>query len=219
MACYDYRSHISDRKASEARRSMSGSDLNKVDEILEELIGLDRSERARFLDNAGLRDEVRREVEQLLSFEEDAADSFNLAAIQFSKDFFDPDSGRAIGQIVDVYRITGELGTGGMGAVFLAERQDGKLDQKVALKLLKRELNTAALRARFGKEREILASLEHPSIARLLNAGTSEDGIPYLAIDYVDGMPIDQYGDRNSLDLEERLKMFVGICRAVTCSP
>lgn len=215
MACYDYRSHISDRKASEARRSMSGSDLNKVGEILEELIGLDRSERARFLDNADLRDEVRREVEQLLSFEEDAADSFNLAAIQFSKDFFDADSGRAIGQIVDVYRITGELGTGGMGAVFLAERQDGKLDQKVALKLLKRELNTAALRARFGKEREILASLEHPSIGRLLNAGTSEDGIPYLAIEYVDGMPMDEYCNRNSLGLEERLKMFVGICRAV----
>ncbi|QQS42818.1 MAG: serine/threonine protein kinase [Acidobacteriota bacterium] len=190
-------------------------DHNRVNEVLEEVLELDPSERRAFLSSAGLSSEVRQEVEQLLSFEEEAAASFNLAAIEFSHDFLESDNGAPVGQLIDVYKITGELGSGGMGAVFLAERTDGKLEQKVALKLLKRELNTSALRARFRQEREILASLEHPSIARLLNAGTTDEGIPFLAMEYVDGLPIDEFCDRHSLGLNERLEMFIKVCEAV----
>ncbi|MCO6509405.1 MAG: serine/threonine protein kinase [Aridibacter famidurans] len=190
-------------------------DHNRVNEILEEVLELDPSERRAFLSSAGLSSEVRREVEQLLTFEEEAAASFNLNAVEFSHDFLEPDSAVPIGQLIDVFKIKSELGSGGMGAVFLAERTDGELEQEVALKLLKREHNTAALRARFRKEREILASLEHPSIARLLNAGTTEDGIPFLTMEYVDGLPIDEYCDRHSLGLKERLEMFIRVCEAV----
>ncbi|HUF02543.1 MAG TPA: serine/threonine-protein kinase [Aridibacter sp.] len=194
---------------------MSRIDRNRENEILEEVLELEPSELKEYLAGAGLSGEMRKEVEQLLSFEEEAASSCNLAAIEFSHDFLDAHDGVSFGQLIDVYRITGELGSGGMGAVFLAERTVCNPEQKVALKLLKRELNTAALRARFGQEREILASLEHPSIARLRSAGTSEDGIPFLAIEYVNGLPIDEYCDRHSLNLNERLEMFVKVCEAV----
>ncbi|MCO6509539.1 MAG: protein kinase [Aridibacter famidurans] len=194
---------------------MPDIDRNRVNEILEEVLEIEPSEREDFLSNAGLSREVLKEVELLLSLEEEAASSLNLAAIRYSHDFLDAADEVPVGQVIDVYRITGELGSGGMGAVFLAERTDGNLEQKVALKLLKRELNTAALRARFSKEREILASLEHPSIARLLNAGTTEDGIPFLAMEYVDGLPIDEFCDRHSLGLNERLEMFIKVCEAV----
>ncbi len=194
---------------------MAEINLNKVDEILEHLVGLSPSERERFLANSSIKQEVKNEVRDLLGREAEAAASFDLTALDFSCDFFEPDSGNAIGQSVDIYKITRELGSGGMGAVFLAERQDGKLEQTVALKLLKRELNTASLRTRFRIEREILGSLEHPSIARLLNAGTSDDGIPFLAIEFVDGVPIDEFCDTHSLPLEERLKLFITVCDAV----
>ena len=102
-----------------------------------------------------------------------------------------------------------------MGAVYLAKRTDGKFEQKVALKLLKREMNTAAFRRRFQQEREILASLEHPNIARLLDAGTTDDKIPYLAMEYVEGLPIDDYCNKNNLDLNQRLDLFRKVCAAV----
>lgn len=194
---------------------MTEIDRHKLNEVLEEVLDLEASERKEYFANAGLSSEMQKEVEQLLSFEEEAASAFNLAAIEFSHDFLDTADGVPVGQMIDVYRITGELGSGGMGSVFLAERTDGNLEQKVALKLLKRELNTAALRARFKQEREILASLEHPSIARLLNAGSTADGIPFLAMEYVDGLPIDEYCDRHSLNLNDRLEIFRTVCDAV----
>ncbi|REJ79316.1 MAG: serine/threonine protein kinase [Acidobacteria bacterium] len=190
-------------------------DRNKVNEILERVLEMEPAMRQEFLSGPGISKEIADEVENLLSFEDEAESSFNLAAIEYSRDFLESGNGVPVGQVVDVYRITGELGSGGMGSVFLAERIDGRFEQKVALKLLKRELNTSALRARFQQEREILASLEHPGIARLLNAGTSEDGIPFLAMEYVDGLPIDEYCDLNSLDLDKRLDMFTMVCDAV----
>lgn len=102
-----------------------------------------------------------------------------------------------------------------MGAVFLAIRTDGKFEQKVALKLLKREMNTANLRRRFEQERTILASLEHPNIARLLDAGTTDDGIPFLVMEYVEGVPIDDFCNVNNFDLSQRLDLFRKICAAV----
>src|SRR5690606_3073251 len=120
-----------------------------------------------------------------------------------------------IGQMVGAYEIVRELGIGGMGSVYLAERRDGKFNQRVALKLLRREMNTAALRRRFEHEREILASLEHPNIARLLDAGTTADKIPFLAMEYVEGLPIDIYCRKHDLTLAERLGLFREVCAAV----
>ena len=128
----------------------------------------------------------------------------------FSAEFFDEadETDVLINQKIGNYKIVGELGRGGMGAVYLAERDDGKFEQKVAVKLLKRELNTADIRRRFRRERQILAALAHPNIARLLDAGTTADGLPFLVMEYVEGVPIDDFCEREQLDLNQRLELF-----------
>lgn len=196
---------------------MQAENWKKVKKLLNEVLQLETSEREKFLDNSNLSDEIRAEVESLLAFETEAQNMMFLSAVEFSKDFFDEEETKNVltGQQIGVYKIVSELGYGGMGAVYLAERADGKFQQKVALKLLKREMNTAALRRRFQHEREILASLEHPNIARLLDAGTTEDKIPFLAMEYVEGLPIDDYCNEHNLDLNARLDLFRKVCLAV----
>jgi non-specific serine/threonine protein kinase/serine/threonine-protein kinase len=113
------------------------------------------------------------------------------------------------------WRIEGEIGRGGMGTVYRARRDDGAFMQTVAIKLISTDLASAAMRRRFDGERHILASLEHPNIARLLDAGTTADGAPYLALEYVAGEPVDAYCNTRALNLEQRLAMFRQICGAV----
>ncbi len=190
----------------------------KVKELLDEVLNLEASEREKILHNSEIDNEIREEVRSLLAFEEDSENLIKLSAVEFSKGFFDDENDTEnvlIGQTIGAYKIISELGYGGMGAVYLAERADGNFSQRVALKLLKREMNTAALRRRFEQERNILASLEHPNIARLLNAGTTEDKIPYIAMEYVEGLPIDDYCNKNKLDLDQRLDLFREVCQAV----
>ena len=195
---------------------METENWKNIKDVLLDALNLRDFERREFLDKADITPEVRAEVESLLAFEEESEDLMHLSAVEFSKDFFDDDNQNTlIGQQIGVYKIIGELGYGGMGAVYLAERTDGKFKQKVALKLLKREMNTAALRRRFQREREILASLEHPNIARLLDAGASDDKIPFIAMEYVEGLPIDEFCNINQLDLNSRLDLFRKVCSTV----
>ncbi|MFZ1699771.1 MAG: serine/threonine-protein kinase [Pyrinomonadaceae bacterium] len=193
---------------------MRSDDWKKITKLLSEALALDTAKRPEFIANCGLTDELRSELESLLALQDESASFMSVAASGFSKDFF-PDDDAIIGQQIGAYRILREIGLGGMGAVYLAERNDGKFEQRVALKLLKREMNTSALRRRFQHEREILASLEHPNIARLLDAGTSEEKIPYIAMEYVDGLPIDEYCDSQDLGLNARLELFQHVCAAV----
>ncbi|HEY0458382.1 MAG TPA: tetratricopeptide repeat protein [Pyrinomonadaceae bacterium] len=195
---------------------MQSENWKKVKELLDEVLSREASERRPFLENCGAGIEILSEVESLLAFEEESEDLMRLSAVEFSRDFFDEDADNLlIGQTVGNYKIVRELGQGGMGAVYLAERADGKFAQRAALKLLKREMNTAALRRRFQHEREILASLEHPNIARLLDAGTTDDKIPFLAMEYVEGLPLDEYCSNHKLDLNQRLDLFRKVSAAV----
>lgn len=196
---------------------MQNENWEKVKELLEDVLELDISKRRDFLDNSGINKEIRAEIESLIAFETEAENLMNLSAIEFSKDFFAEEEApnALLGQNIGVYRIIREIGYGGMGAVYLAERNDGKFEQNVALKMLKREMNTAAIRRRFQQEREILASLEHPNIARLLDAGATDDNTPYLAMEYIEGLPIDDYCHKHNLDLGERLDLFRQVCGAV----
>lgn len=123
----------------------------------------------------------------------------------------DPMRGRRIGP----WRIIERLGRGGMGDVYRVERADGQFEQVAALKLLRRGLDTDDILDRFAAERQILATLTHPNIARLLDGGATEDGRPYLVLEYVEGDPITEYCDAESLGIEERLRLFVTACRAV----
>ncbi len=189
-----------------------------VKELLWEVLEIEPAKRREFLDNAGTSAEIRAEVESLLSFEAVSADFMSLAITDFSKDF-EPDIEAAenslIGQEIGVYEIVGELGFGGMGAVYLAERTDGKFSQRVAVKMLKREFNVEKIRRTFKREKEILSKLNHPNIARLLDAGTTDDGVPYLVMEFIEGLPIDGFCENKNLSLNSRLKLFNKVCEAV----
>ena len=117
--------------------------------------------------------------------------------------------------IVGPYRLVREIGWGGMGSVWLAERNDGLLNRPVALKLPHRAWRHARLAERMAREREILASLNHPNIATLYDAGIAADGQPFLALEYVQGEPIDEYCRTRSLPLRARLELFLQVTRAV----
>ena len=119
------------------------------------------------------------------------------------------------GATVGRYRLIESIGRGGMGTVWLAERADGQFEQQVALKLVKRGMDTDEILDRFLRERQILARLEHPGIARLLDGGVSEDDRPYFVMEYVAGEPITEHCDRRRLPIEARLRLFVDACRAV----
>ncbi len=119
------------------------------------------------------------------------------------------------GQRVGRYRLCGRLGEGGMGEVFLAERDDGVFEKRVAVKVVRTGLLSSASVARFAEERRVLARLDHPGIARLLDGGSTEDGAPYLVMELVEGEPIDLWCDARGLGVEPRLELFRSVCAAV----
>jgi non-specific serine/threonine protein kinase/serine/threonine-protein kinase len=116
---------------------------------------------------------------------------------------------------VGPYRLVRELGHGGMGTVYLAVRDDDAFHKRVALKILKRGMDTDAIVRRFRTERQILAGLDHPNIARLLDGGSTADGLPYLVMEYVDGAPLVEYAEARQLDTAARLDIFLAVCAAV----
>jgi len=122
------------------------------------------------------------------------------------------------GSIFGAYRVLREIGRGGMGAVYLAERADGTYDQRVAIKLLQQSISSPEMEKRFRSERQILASLNHPGVARLLDGGVTPTGLHYLVLEFVEGEPVDRYCDENHLDLRERLRLFLKIAEAVQAS-
>ncbi len=180
---------------------MSSQEIERrVLRILDEVIELSPGKRRRFLDqNCGGDSLVRRRVESLLV----AEDSKLLA------------QPAGLG-LIGPYQLICLLGRGGMGEVYKAERKDlGKL---VALKLVRRGLDNDEIVRRFNSERKILANLDHPYIARLFDGGTTEDGRPYLVMEYVEGKFLDKYCDHEKLSIRRRLELFVKICSAVELS-
>jgi eukaryotic-like serine/threonine-protein kinase len=119
------------------------------------------------------------------------------------------------GKRVGVYELKREIGRGGMGAVYLAERADGEFRQTVAVKLIKRGMDTDAVLKRFRRERQITAALDHPNIAYFLAGGSTEDGLPYFVMEYIEGKPLYRFFKENESDITERLKVFRQICEAV----
>src|SRR4051795_10783727 len=116
---------------------------------------------------------------------------------------------------IGAYLVVRELGRGGMGTVYLASRADGQFEKEVAIKVLKRGTDTDEVLRRFAAERHILARLDHPNIAHLLDAGTTDDGLPYFVMEYVAGAPITRFVREHQLSIAERLAIFLKVCAAV----
>src|SRR5437762_4030386 len=120
-----------------------------------------------------------------------------------------------IGERIGAYAIIRELGRGGMGAVYLGERADGQFQKLVAIKILKRGTDTDEVLRRFRNERQILANLDHSNITRLLDAGSTGDGLPYFVMEFIEGTPITRFVQQENLDLGSLLKLFLKVCSAV----
>lgn len=179
--------------------------------LLDELIELEPEHRPRRLAEIRDRDaSLGEELERLLALEDGRPDFLAESVVDAAA--FAPQPGQSVGP----YKLERLLGEGGMGQVWLATRADGLYQRRVAVKLLRPGLGDAGLRQRFTRERQILARLGHAHIARLLDAGVSSDGQPYLALDYVQGEPITTYAANLDLPVEERLKLFLQVCAAVS---
>ncbi len=175
----------------------------KINEIFNDAADLSLAERSVFLDQNCETDEIRKEVEKLLQAEDSADNFLETSALDFAQ-IINP-------QKIGKYKIINEIGRGGMGNVYLATRED--LRQKVAIKIIKRGLDSPDILRRFHHEREILATLEHPNIARLIDGGTTEDGLSFIVMEYVEGVSIDEFCKNANLD--EKLQLFRQICKAV----
>lgn len=188
----------------------------KIVELFTAALELEETEREEFLRGAQFTPEIRKEVSRLLAAHEAAGDFLEstdsrkkAALVGFTEN--ETRTGSTFGP----YTVTRELGRGGMGVVFLAERKGDDFQQRVALKIIRGGPTTTEIHQRFLRERRILAGMEHPGIARLLDGGITDEGVPYFAMEYVEGEPITDYCDRNQLDLKARLSLFVEVCRTV----
>ncbi|NWF51284.1 MAG: serine/threonine protein kinase [Ignavibacteriaceae bacterium] len=194
---------------------MNKDRLNRVKELFDKAIIFNQKERESYLDNECCNDvELKNEVISLITSFEVTKDFLEepLAVSEQAKiNFADPYIGKQIGN----YVIDGEAGVGGMGIVYSGKRNDKEFEQKVAIKILKHGISSEYLLKRFQIERQTLAYLQHPNIARLLDGGRTVDGLPYLIMEFIDGIPITQYCLENKLSIEQTLNLFIEVCNAV----
>jgi eukaryotic-like serine/threonine-protein kinase len=182
---------------------------SRIRDLFARLVDLPPEERSRLLDAECAGDpELRLELEDLLGRD---ALTENLPVTPVIDRLVPSDRVRRIG----AYRVIRELGQGGMGEVFLAERDDGQFEHQVALKIVRGGLDRGEIGRRFLHERQILARLRHPNIATLYDGGTTDDGVPYFAMEYVEGLAVTEHCDRLCLDVGARLDLFDAVCRAV----
>jgi serine/threonine protein kinase len=188
----------------------------QIQSLFEELIDTGAGERAARLASACGEDvELRSSVESLLKSDGRRDDVLLQAIGEAAESLLDDHRDRLIGTRVGPYRIVSILGHGGMSTVYRGERDDSQYQQTVAIKVLQHASLHPRLRSRLHSERHILATLDHPSIARLIDSGDLEDGTPYLVMEHVDGESIDTYCDRRTLFVRERVELFVKVCAAV----
>ncbi len=179
----------------------------QVKKVFDSAVELEPDQRETFLSSICADDsDLRSEVNSLLAANSDACSRFDSPAISA-----DPLLGCQLG----AYRILRRLGSGGMGAVYLASRADDQFRRLAAIKAIRPELLDDHTRRRFENERHTLAALDHPNIVRLLDGGTTQDGVPYLVMDYVEGQPVDVFCRERNLSIAERLELFRPLCAAV----
>ncbi len=212
---------------------MNPENWKKIEDIFQDALDLPAAERERFIAEKCAGDaELRSEVEKLIAryeTEEEFLESpvwtdsgilqatlKNKIAASLDEEITPRGAKESfIGRQIKVYRLIEELGRGGMGIVYLGERNDGEFRQQVAVKLIKRGMDSDFIVKKFRHERQILANFNHPYIARLLDGGTTEDGLPYFVMEYIEGKPFFKYIEAEKLDLRSRLNLFLSVCNAV----
>ena len=188
----------------------------QIQSLFEQMIDTGTGERtARLASACGDDLELRASVESLLKSDARREDALLHAIGDAAESLLEEHQDRLIGTRVGPYRVASILGHGGMSTVYRGERDDSQYQQTVAIKVLQHATLHPRLRSRLHSERHILATLDHPSIARLIDSGDLEDGTPYLVMEYVDGESIDSYCDSRTLFVRERLDLFVKVCAAV----
>src|SRR5580704_8333415 len=188
----------------------------RIEHLFQSALDCAPARRAAFLDSSCAGDaSLRQEVESLLASYDKGGFTETPAFAEGLKLLEENDERSLAGQNIGPYKVIRKLGQGGMGAVYLAGRADQAFHKEVAIKLIKRGQDSDDVIRRFRAERQILASLDHPNITRLLDGGTTDDGLPYFVMEYIQGQPIDTYCDSNKLDTTERLKLFQSVCAAV----
>ena len=188
----------------------------QVKDVLEQALDLAPEQREAFLDHACRDDHaLRQEVDSLLQEESEDAGTPLQSPVNLTLPEIEPDVDSWAGRRIGSYEIIELIGEGGMGSLFLAARADEQYRKQVAIKIVKQGLSTPFALARFRAERQILANLEHANIARLLDGGTTENGVPYVVMEFVEGRPIDQFCDDHELTVDARLKIFLEVCSAV----
>ncbi|HLU05597.1 MAG TPA: serine/threonine-protein kinase [Woeseiaceae bacterium] len=190
----------------------------RVEQLFDAVADMPVSERAAYLRKACGDDGELRAYIEALARSDVAKNTVIEDAIHDVLDLASPDAGSLtdiVGERIGPYRIVSIIGSGGMGVVYLAERADEHFRQQVAIKVVRQRLIDPEIEARLVGERQILANLQHPNIARLFDGGTTADGTPYLVMEYIDGLPIDEYCDGRRLTVNERLELFRKICSAV----
>lgn len=180
-------------------------------ELFRELADIPPKEREQIFAERQIPAHLRAEVESLLQCDSPLDESLTRRVSEVAAEVLHQTGSEA--NYCGAYRLVQLLGSGGMGTVYLAERHDGEIEQKVAIKLLRADADRPAWRDRFLRERQLLAYLNHSSIARLLDAGHTEDGRPYLVMEYVDGAAIDKYAE--TIDLHAKLRLFLLVCDGV----
>ena len=193
----------------------------QIRRIFEGALERPQQDRANYLRGVCARDDqLRQEVETLLASHDESGDFLNQPAAELpgallrtSDDLSSAEFPRMLR--AGPYQLERRIGRGGMGSVWLASRVDHEYQRKVAIKMVKRGMDSAEILRRFRRERQLLAGLDHPNIARLIDGGSTPDGLPYLVMEYVEGTPIDHYCEQRKSSISERLNLFRSVCAAV----
>jgi len=188
-----------------------------MNDLFHDALAVPAGERDGFLAHACAGDAAMAgEIAQLLAAHERDQGIMEGPATITAPSWLEDEPPSAVGRRFGPYRVVRELARGGMGAVYLAQRVDGAFDQRVALKVIKRGMDSDHVVARFRAERQILASLEHPNIARLLDGGASDEGQRFFVMEYIDGQRIDEFARERRLPVAERLRLWLQVCGAVS---
>jgi serine/threonine protein kinase len=203
-----------DSRQGDTSTSPTSARFVEIRELFEAALQVDLDARPAWLRHACKDDsQLCAAVEELLRADRLADEGDLMFALTVTKD--EAALPRMEGRRIGHYQIIREIGRGGMGAVYLARRSDDVFSKEIAIKVLRPERSYPELLRRFRQERDIIARLDHPNIARLLDGGTTDEGLPYSVMEYVEGQPIDTYCDTHRLSIEQRLKLFRTVCLSV----